>query len=353
MSNLLDELRNDMIEASEESKGQSDDLNNGVKFKLGFNTYIVRLLPPARMKEKKCFYATHSYNFINDEQFFSLKKFDGKINPIDNHVKKMFEQVKATGDKELEKKASAIKRKRNYYFEVLLLGINDEMFDEPIYKVMIDTTNRGLLAKKLCAIMGVPFFKDIEDKWVDKESKKIDTDKEYINLLDIKSGYDVKIKKTKWGDKNWEIDFDVIPLTKKGPRSLTKREVEIIKENRVDIFSIEEYVNDIQVVNEVLKKWLENQIQKEDIVESNNYDLNDLSFDNEPKTPKIVEKTNKEEKKNAGAVPIKQEAKTEKNKKQEEKDTGFDIEDDEEFEKMLEEIESSENVADDDDLDLD
>ena len=161
----LDDLRDDMITASEERKGKGDENElEGLRFKPGFKTYLVRILPPQRMKEMKCFYATHSYNYINDDPFFSLKKFGDKYNPIDTHVRNMYNKAKENGDKALEKTAMAIKRKRNFYFEVLILGVNDDILEEPLYKVMIDTTNRGLLTKKLCAVMGVPFFKDVEDR---------------------------------------------------------------------------------------------------------------------------------------------------------------------------------------------
>lgn len=358
MSNALDELRDDMITASNEKKGSSENELEGLKLKPSLKTYIVRILPPQRMKEMRCFYATPSYNFINDEPLFSLKKFGDKFNPIDSYVRKTYKSAEERGDETLKKKMMAIKRKRNYYFEILLLGVNDELFEEPMYKIFIDTSNRGLLAKKLCAIMGVPFFKDVDDRWVDENSKKIDTDKEYVNLIDVKAGCDVKITKTKWGEKNWEIDYDVTPLTKKGPRALTKKEVEIIKANRVDLFSVEEYVTDIKVVEATLKAWLEGQLKKDEEESSTsegNYDLDDVPFGDDEEPKKTEKKAPKEEKQ--ATKPSKEEKsdkKSEKKKeKKEEKEAGFDIEDDAEFEKMLDEMEKDESVTDDDDIELD
>ncbi len=353
MSNALDDLRDDMITASNEKKGTGENELEGLKFKPSLKTYIVRILPPQRMKEMRCFYATPSYNFINDEPFFSLKKFGDKFNPIDSYVRKTYKTAQERGDEALQKKMMAIKRKRNYYFEILLLGVNDEIFDEPMYKIMLDTSNRGLLAKKLCSIMGVPFFKDVEDRWVDENSKKIDTDKDYVNLIDVKNGFDVKITKTKWGEKNWEIDYDITPLTKKGPRALTKKEVEIIKANRVDLFEVEEYVTDIKVVEATLKAWLEGQLRKDEESASEsdgNYDLDDVPFGDAEETPvKTEKKSTKEDKAPKSSKEEKSEKKIEKKKdKKEEKDAGFDIEDDAEFEQMLEEMEKDESVTDDD-----
>ena len=50
----LDDLRDDMITASEERKGKGDENElEGLRFKPGFKTYLVRILPPQRMKEMK------------------------------------------------------------------------------------------------------------------------------------------------------------------------------------------------------------------------------------------------------------------------------------------------------------
>ena len=56
--------------------------------------------------------------------------------------------------------------------------------------------------------MGIPFYRDIEDGWVDKETEEVDPDFKPVDLVDPKAGCDFKIVKSKTGKNPWDISFE-------------------------------------------------------------------------------------------------------------------------------------------------
>ena len=69
-----------------------------------------------------------------------------------------------TKEEALKSEAGKIKRKRNSYWNAIVYDADGN----PTYKVLRDTTNEGKLTRILCQVMGIPFFRDVEDNWVVK-----------------------------------------------------------------------------------------------------------------------------------------------------------------------------------------
>lgn len=218
-------------------------------------SYRVRILPP--LNEDDHVYATHSYHFVPEigpsgkgMYVFSKKKYnvDGKELrcPIDQAVSEWYD----TKDKALMSEAGRIKRKRQYYFQVINL---DETDPDKKFRILIDTTNEGKLARVICAAMGLPFYRDIEDGWVDKDTEDVDPDFKPVDLVDPTVGHDFKIVKSKTGKNPWDISFEKsFPLDE---RELDKEE-EAVLEQRVDLKSYVNYIEDYSTVENYLKQFM-------------------------------------------------------------------------------------------------
>jgi hypothetical protein len=283
---VLEKIREAMMEKAE----NAGSFSNEKELKLELDkTYVLRILPPEEEDEEPNFYKSHSYHYLQfadgGKYVFSKKMYGDKKDPIDEAVSQWYDLAEKNDDEDIKKIASASKRKRQYFMEVLLLKEDgNEVPDDKKYRILIDTSNDGKLVKKLCVLQGIPFFKDFEDNWVDATTKKIDKDKEYIDLIDMECGYDIKVTKNKTGVNTWDIDFDITPLKKQGPRELTKTELELIKE-RTDLKSYVKYIESYSEVEKLLNKFV------------NGMDSNDESEEEEeeqsqkPQTKKSKENT--------------------------------------------------------------
>jgi len=229
-----------------------------------FGTYKIRVLPPK--DENDLFYHTHCYHFIpgdpnniNNSQgrYLWAKKFynvNGKKVkcPICEAVAQWYSIGRKENDDQLIRVAGALKLKRNYFMNVILL---DEKDPEKRYKVLVDRTNEGKLTRLICAAMGVPFFRDIEDNWVDKESMNIDEDKDYFDLIDMEEGHDFKIVKKKTGSNPWDISYeDSFVIKKSSP--LSEEDIELL-DKRVDLKTYINYEEDFETVKNTLDKFME------------------------------------------------------------------------------------------------
>lgn len=219
-------------------------------------THRVRALPPMNFtkdtynskgelvgkkgEEDDFFYMTHGYHFFEGigpegkgKLLWTPKYFevDGKKvkDPVDEAVAQMYEIARANNDEELKKIAGKIKRKRQFFMNVL--KYSDEEFE---FKLLKDASNEGKLVSQFCKYMGFPFYRDVQDEWVVESSLEIDEDRDIYDLIDMELGHDFKIKKVKTGANNWDITYDDSIPTKK-PRALSEEEIELVKEERVDL----------------------------------------------------------------------------------------------------------------------
>lgn len=220
----------------------------------------IRILPQPKAQDGSPTYPyrTHSFHWIEkgrddgkDIKLWVPKmvKKDGILvaDPIDEFVKKLYDTKLET-----EKKiAGKVKRKRNFFFNVIVY----EEGKEPQLKVMIDSSADGKLARKICAIMGIPFCKDIEDKWFPDKTWKFDPDQTYYDLIDIKTGYDFKVKKTTSGSDPWSFNYDESFVITKGPRPLTSTELEMYASapNLDNVVNLE---NDYHKIMEYFNRFL-------------------------------------------------------------------------------------------------
>jgi hypothetical protein len=194
----------------------------------------VRILPP--INEDDLFYWVHSYHYLPNvkKYLYTHKEYivDGTRlkDPIDVAVGEWYDSVKATKDKETTSIAGTMKRKKHYFFQVLLV---DEPDPEKKFKILVDRSNDGKLARIICDKMGLPFFIDPSSNWVDKNTLEIDEDKKYFDLLDFEKGHDFKIVKTQIGKETWDIDYTK-SFVIETPRALTAEERELLKK-RVDL----------------------------------------------------------------------------------------------------------------------
>lgn len=192
----------------------------------------IRLLPLPKAPDGSPTYPyrTHSFHWIEkgrddgkDIKLWVPKMVskDGILvaDPIDEFVKKLYD-TKLENEKKI---AGKVKRKRNFFFNVIVY----EEGKEPQLKVMIDSSADGKLARKICTIMGIPFCKDLEDKWFPDKNWKFDPDQTYYDLIDVKSGYDLKVKKTSVGGNPWDFNYDESFVITKGPRPLSQQELEL------------------------------------------------------------------------------------------------------------------------------
>ncbi len=264
----------DRVREAQQAQAQENNTRKGDPRELvpGMGSLRVRLLPPRDLNStdpasisldpNDLFYYTHSFHFLPSSfddlatgskkgKFYYSKKNltdkNGSIqrNPIDKLVDSWFEEYKATKNETLRNLASRLKRRRRYVFPVILL---DEPDPTKKLKLIIDTTKDGLLIKQLCTIQGLPFYKDIEDNWLDADTLKVYAGKKYLDLLDYDNGYDVTIIKTKTGGNDWDISYaDTFVEETTGPRPLNDVERSLLG-NRFDIRSYIEYKENYEEV---------------------------------------------------------------------------------------------------------
>lgn len=255
-TNYLESLRNAALKLSSESPvtnyGENEWKPTDVPTK-------IRFLPLPEIEGVLNYpYVTHSFHYLpgvrddgKDMKLFVPKKVlkDGieVDDPIDLFVKKLYD----TKGEEERKIAGTIKRKRHFYFNVLVY----EEGKDPVQKVLIDTSSEGKLAQRVCSIMGIPFCKSIEDRWFPFKDWRFDEDQMYYDLVSTDTGYDFKVKKSITGSDNWNFHYnDSNPITK-GPRALSKNELELLK-NSPDLHSYVKYERDYNTINSYLTKFI-------------------------------------------------------------------------------------------------
>ncbi len=270
MSTYAERLRSKMKKEAEEQVNNFSQ--NSIEWSpKESGTYKVRILPPVTTDEKGnivedpegIFYQTHSFHFLKGigeegkgRYVFSKKKYtvDGKTvkDPIDEAVAQWY----ASKDNLQISLAKEAKRKRKFYFNILLLEENGKLIPtSEAFRIMVDTSGEGKLTRKICDEMGVPFYRDIEDKWVEKSSLNIDQEKEYKDLIDIDNGHDFKIQKSKTGNETYDISFEKSFAMQK-PRALTEEERELLSK-RVDLVRHVKYEDDFYKVKEALNKFID------------------------------------------------------------------------------------------------
>lgn len=231
----------------------------------------VRFLPGR--DDEELFYYTHSFHYLPNDggrYIFTHRTYNvnGKIlkDPIDVAVAEWYKLGKQTNDINLINIAGMVKRKHHYLFHVILLDdVNDEN-EKGQYRILIDKSNQGKLARIICTTMGLPFFRSIQDNWVDKSTLEIDEDKEYVDLLDIKSGYDFRIIKKQIGDRSWDVSYSDSFAHKK-PRPLTDKELECLNE-RINLKDYIQYEEDYFAVKASLDAFI-NSLDDSNVVSSN------------------------------------------------------------------------------------
>lgn len=267
MGTSLQKMRENLLKKAEEISSQQQ---NGFEFVPPVGKTNVRVLP---MENHDHFYYTHSYHYLPNDggrYLFTPREFevDGKLvkDPIDEAVRQWYEEAKATKDEALKKIAGQIKRKRHYFFHVLLL---DEEDPEKKLRVLVDKSNDGKLVRKLCAIMGLPFFKSFQDNKFDANSLNIDKDKKYFDIMDMDKGHDIRIIKIQDGPNPWDISYDdTFPLGE--PRPLTKEE-KTLANKREDLFTYKNYETNFYAVKAALESFIDSiQGTKETSTASNN-----------------------------------------------------------------------------------
>jgi hypothetical protein len=259
MSNYLEQLRAAATKMVNDTPTVSYGEN---EFKPTETPTKIRFLPiPERAGELNYPYVTHSFHYMpgvrddgKDMKLFVPKKvIQNGIeveDPIDSFVKKLYD----TKGEEERKIAGTIKRKRHFYFNVLVY----EEGKDPQLKVLIDTSSEGKLAQRVCSIMGIPFCKSIEDRWFPFKDWRFDEDQMYYDLVSLDTGYDFKVKKSITGNDNWNFHYnDSNPITK-GPRALSKSELDLIK-GAQDLHTYVKYEKDWNVIDGYLKKFINNQ----------------------------------------------------------------------------------------------
>ena len=222
----------------------------------------VRFLPLPEKEGKLNFpYMTHTYHYLQggrddgkDIKLFVPKKLnkDGSMveDPIDAFVRKLYD---TKIDSEI-KIAASLKRKRGFYFNAIVY----EDGVAPQLKVIIDTSGEGKLARRICSVMGIPFCKDIDDKWFPDKDFQYDPDKPYFNLVDPTSGFDFKIKKSITGKNPWDFNYnESFPVSNKGPRPLSDVEMNMMK-GASDLYNYVSYETDYHKVEEYLNRVIAN-----------------------------------------------------------------------------------------------
>ncbi len=267
MSNISD-LRKKMLQKASERSGPRNPLD----FVPPVGKTTVRLLPPPQWGEPgfEHFYMTHSYHYlpINGGRYLYTRReynVDGKRmeDPIDVAVRQWYKLAEKTKDATVKDLASQLKRKRHYFFHCLLV---DEEDVEKKYRVLIDRSNDGKLARLICTLQGFPFFKDIQSNWVDKDSLDIDEEKDYANLLDFEEGHDLRIVLTKVeGGQPWDISYSDSFVLKKA-RGLSEVEQGLL-ESRVDLASYISYEEDYFAVKKALDEVIDTHFKSSDDID--------------------------------------------------------------------------------------
>lgn len=260
MSNNLQDLRTRLRKKAE------DAIENGSRNPLDFIPKIgktnVRFFPAK--DENDLFYHTHAYHYIpgtgengkGGKFVYTPRRFkvDGveKEDPIDVAVREWYNAAEKNNDGEIKKIASTLKRKRHYFFHGLLV---DETDITKKYRVIQDRSNDGKLARVICVTMGLPFFKDVEDQWVDQTSLEIDEDKDYFDLISPTDGHDFSIKMAKDGDNSWDITY-ADSFAQKKVRKLDEEEMELFA-NRIDLKTYVPYEMNYAAVEQILNEYID------------------------------------------------------------------------------------------------
>lgn len=277
---LAERIRSKMNSTAKESK---ESKGNPLEWTPPVGTTRIRILPP-KNEDDDFFYATHSFHYMPKDiskigtgekvegSYLWTRKFyevdsKGKTlrkkDPIDEAVAEWYDLGRKNDDKEMFELAGTLKRKRNYFFNVIVITRDEETGEDKFeYKVLVDRSNEGKLARFICRKMGVAFFRDIEDKWVDKDSDVFDENDEFFDLIDMDNGHDIKIIKTQVGKKNWDVSYDTSVVVRK-PRPLTDEERELA-EQAVDLQTYIAYEEDYNVVKKALEKLIGDEDESDD-----------------------------------------------------------------------------------------
>jgi len=215
----------------------------------------VRLLPPID-DNATCFYVTHQYHYLPLDKGMYIYTprefvFGGKRHkdPIDVAVEKLFQQEKDTKQKAFGDIARTVKRKRHFFCHSIIVDENDV---SKKYRVIVDRSNKGLLFRALCRTMGLPFFFDVADSWVDKTTLKYSDGREYFHLLDFDNGHDYQIVLKKGANK-WDYDYtDSFPIRTARPLNDLERS---LLEKRVDLDTYVTYEEGEEGYNNVKNLW--------------------------------------------------------------------------------------------------
>lgn len=244
---------------------------NPLEFTPDLGTTRIRILPPVgedfpkdpmNCSDSDMFYHTHKFHFIPDSvaelgtskgRFMWIGKTlydkDGKEhkNPIAEAVQQFYSVGRKENDEDLLKLGGALKLKRHFYANIIKYN-EDGSFE---YRTLVDKTNEGKLMKVICAAMGLPFFRDIDDNWVDANSTEYDEDQEFYDLLDLVSGYDFKIVKEKTGVNPWDISYEKSFVIKKAARALSDEELELMSQ-RVNLKTAVQHETSYEKVKGIL-----------------------------------------------------------------------------------------------------
>ena len=256
--------------ASEAGTGKGNPLSWSPEI----GTHKIRILPPIGPKfpkdtmsssEEAMFYHTHKFHWIPNSledikdnkkgKFLWVPKdFDHngqKMHcPICEAVTQWYSVGRADKDQSLLDLGGALKQKRQFFVNIIRYTDNG-----PEFRVLVDNTNEGKLMKVITAAMGFPFFRDIDDNWVDKNSTEYDPDKNYFDLLDPEVGYDFKIIKEKTGVNNWDISYEKSFVMEKAPRPLDDADRELMGK-RVDLVTYVPVEKNYAVVKATLDNLL-------------------------------------------------------------------------------------------------
>lgn len=263
-----DKIRRSMRSKAE---GAAAGGGNGTDFNPDFGTTRIRVLPPIgedfpkninSIDENSMFYHSHKFHFIPESiedigtskgkflwvgRTFTDKNGREQKNPIAEAVAQFYTVGRKENDADLLKLGGALKLKRNFYMNII--KYNDDGSYE--YRTLTDKTNEGKLIKVICAAMGLPFFRDIDDNWVDKNSIDYDEDQEYYDLVDVENGFDFKIVKEKTGVNPWDISFEKSFVMKKKPRALDEDELALMGK-RIDLKKAVQYETSFEVMKGIL-----------------------------------------------------------------------------------------------------
>lgn len=329
---ITERVRARMNQKAQEAKNKKAD---SIEWYPPEGTSRIRILPPID-DENPYFYTTPSYHYIPDDiTTIGQKNCKGKYlwtksqyevavgnrtvtkrDPIDEAVEEWYKVGNETNDKEMKALAGALKRKHKYMFNIILITKNEDTGETNYeYRILVDSSNKGELARIICRKMGIAFFRDIDSGWVEKDSDKFDEDEVFYDLIDVDEGHDFKIIKKKTGDNNWDISYeDSIVVAK--PRSLSDEERELM-EGMKDLSTYIAYEQDYNVVKATLDNLVGGDEDASDEDEVPAKKSEEKSTSNKPK--KVVAEDNEDEDeevtvKIAKKAAVKEEAPTKKSK---------------------------------------